>query len=156
MKKIHNGWADLPGHNCFGCASGNPMGLHMEFFEDGDDVVSTWHPHTHAQGWINTLHGGIQAALADEIASWVLFRKLQTTGVTAKLEVQYKKSISTLDDHITLRAHVTQQRRNLVDIEIGIFNAAGDLCTIAHALYFAASQAKAQADGFKPFLVEEE
>jgi len=155
MKKIHNGWAELPGYNCFGCGPHNDKGLHMEFYEDGEDIISIWEPQSHYQGWINTLHGGIQATLADEIASWVIFRKLQTTGMTAKLEVRYRKSISTLDDHITLRAHIISQRRNLIDIEIEIRNAADEICTTAVATYFTSSRGKADEDGFKEFYLED-
>ena len=36
MKKIINPWEGLDGYMCFGCAPNNPLGLHMEFFEDGD------------------------------------------------------------------------------------------------------------------------
>lgn len=156
MKKIHNGWTERPGYNCFGCGPDNEKGLHMEFYEDGDDIVSFWRPQSHYQGWINTLHGGIQATLADEIASWVIFRKLQTTGVTAKLEVRYKKSISTLDDHITLRAHIASRRRNLVDIEIEIRDGKNELCTTAIATYFTTTREKAQEEGFSEFYLKEE
>ena len=34
MKKIINPWEGLDGYMCFGCAPNNPLGLHMEFFED--------------------------------------------------------------------------------------------------------------------------
>ena len=40
MKKIINPWKGLEGYNCFGCASNNEAGLKMEFYEDGDEVVS--------------------------------------------------------------------------------------------------------------------
>lgn len=42
MKKIINPWEGLDGYMCFGCAPNNPLGLHMEFFEDGDDIVAFW------------------------------------------------------------------------------------------------------------------
>lgn len=40
----------------------------MEFYEDGDYIVSTWHPTTHYQGWVNTMHGGILSTLIDEVS----------------------------------------------------------------------------------------
>ena len=91
MRKIKNPWQAKPGYYCFGCSPDNPAGVKMEFYEDGDDVVCFWNPQAEYQGWINTLHGGIQATLMDECAAWVITRKLQTTGVTSKLEVKYKK-----------------------------------------------------------------
>lgn len=87
MKKIINPWKGLEGYNCFGCAPNNEAGVRMEFYEDGDEIVSIWKPRPEYQGWIDTLHGGIQAVLLDEICAWVVLRKLQTTGVTSKMEL---------------------------------------------------------------------
>lgn len=84
----------------------------------------------------DTLHGGIQATLADEISSWVVFRKYQTSGVTTKMEVRYHRPIHTTDERITLRAVVRQQRRNLVEIGVRIFDQRGELCTEATCVYF--------------------
>ena len=97
MKKIINPWIRLEneGYNCFGCAPHNPYGLKMEFYEDGDDIVSFWTPTDNYQGWLHTLHGGIQSLLIDEIAGWLVARKLQTSGMTTHLYVKFKKSIPT-------------------------------------------------------------
>ena len=155
MRKIHNAWMGKDGYNCFGCCPTNPEGLRMEFYEDGDEIVSQWQPTHNTQGWINVLHGGIQATLADEIASWVVFRKLQTTGVTARLDVRYRKSIDIRDGKLTLRAKLVGRRRALADIDVKIFDAHGDLCTEVTAVYFAASEQQAKEMGFTPFELEE-
>ena len=34
MKKIINPWLNHAEYNCFGCCPKNPIGLHMEFYED--------------------------------------------------------------------------------------------------------------------------
>lgn len=155
MHKIHNAWNDHPGYNCFGCSADNPLGLHMEFFEDGDDIVSRWEPKANYQGWINQLHGGIQATLCDEIASWVVFRKLQTSGFTARMEVRYKKPVSTLESHVTLRARLVEKHHSLATIDIKLYNSADELCTQATCVYFVQTPDQAKAMGFKPFEIEE-
>ena len=58
MRKIKNPWIGKEGYNCFACAPHNESGLKMEFFEDGEDVVSIWKPQTQYQGWIDTLFCG--------------------------------------------------------------------------------------------------
>ena len=78
MKKIINPWRGMDGYNCFGCAPHNEAGVKMEFYEDGDEIVSVWRPESKFQGWINTLHGGVQSVLLDEICGWVVF---SLTGV---------------------------------------------------------------------------
>jgi uncharacterized protein (TIGR00369 family) len=118
----------------------------MEFYEDGEAIVSRWKPRQEFQGWVDTLHGGVQATLADEIASWVVFRKFQTSGVTSKMEVRYLKPISTRDEYITLRAVVARQARNLVDIAVEIFSSDGTLCTKASCLYFLFPKDKAREE----------
>ena len=80
MKKIINPWRHHPEYNCFGCCPENPIGLHMEFYEDGYYIVSTWHPEKNYQGWVKTMHGGILSTLIDEVCGWVVTRKLQTSG----------------------------------------------------------------------------
>ena len=77
MKKIKNPYAGLEeqGYNCFACCPENPFGLKMEFYEDGDDIVCLWNPHTNFQGWLNTLHGGIQSTLMDEVGGWLVNRQ---------------------------------------------------------------------------------
>ena len=114
MKKIINPWEGLDGYMCFGCAPNNPLGLHMEFFEDGDDIVAFWKPQGTYQGWLRTLHGGIQTTLMDELAGWVVLRKLQTSGVTSRLDAKFMKSISTDEPQLTIRGRMTDRKRNAI------------------------------------------
>ena len=144
MKKIINPWKGLEGYNCFGCAPNNEAGIKMEFYEDGDEVVSIWKPRPEYQGWINTLHGGIQAVLMDEICAWVILRKLRTTGVTSKMETRYRKPVSTTDSHIVLRASIKEVKRNIVIIEAKLYNKDGEVCTEAVCTYFTFSHEKSK------------
>ena len=116
----------------------------MEFYEDGDEVVSIWKPRPEYQVWINTLHGGIQAVLMDEICAWVILRKLQTTGVTSKMETRYRKPVSTTDSHIVLRASIKEVKRNIVIIEAKLYNKDGEVCTEAVCTYFTFSHEKSK------------
>ena len=157
MKKIINPFVHLDGYNCFGCAPGNPLGVKMEFFEDGDDIVSLWQPRPEYQGWLNTLHGGIQSVLLDEICGWVVTRKLQTAGVTSRMETRYKCPVSTSEPMLTLRAHIVEQRRNIVTIEATLSDSTGKVCTEATCTYFAFPKEKAERDmHFRECTTEEE
>lgn len=157
MKRIINPWVGEPTYHCYGCDPNSEQGLRMEFFEDGDYIVSHWHPRPEFQGWRDVLHGGIQATLADEIASWVVFRKFQTGGVTSRMEVKYHKPVHTTDSHITLRAKVVKQMRNVLTIEVEIFNAADELATTATCVYFLFPTQRAHEEyGFAPFFTEDE
>lgn len=146
MKKLTNPWQGLEGYYCFGCAPNNPAGVKMEFYEDGEDIVSTWKPKAEYQGWLNTLHGGIQAVLLDEICAWVVIRKKQTTGVTFKMETKFLKSVSTNDKEITLRARITNEKRHVVFISAQLYNEKGELCSEATCTYFTIPQEQAKED----------
>ena len=146
MKKIINPWMDKEDYHCFGCDANHQHGLRMEFFEDGEDIVSFWQPNGEHQSWINTLHGGLQAALLDELCGWVVFRKFQTGAVTSKMEIRYRKPIHTNEGQLTLRARATEVRRNLVTVVGEIYNSNGDLCTESSCLYFLFSKEKSATE----------
>lgn len=148
MKKIINPWKGLKGYYCFGCSPDNPMGVKMEFYEDGDEIVSFWKPKPEYQGWLDTLHGGIQAVLLDEICAWVIVRKLQTTGVTSKMETRYRKSILTNDTLLEIRASIQEQKRNIILVKATIYNSAKEICTEAVCTYFTFSKEKSQQEMF--------
>ena len=122
MRKIKNPWTGKEGYRCFGCSPDNEVGLKMQFYEDDDDVVCFWKPMERYQGWIDTLHGGIQSTLIDETAAWVVTRKMQTTGVTSKLEIRYLKPIMTTETQITIRGRIRQQQRNIVTIDLSLIH----------------------------------
>lgn len=137
----------MDGYNCFGCASTNKFGLQMEFFEAEDEIVSFWEPREQFQGYFNVLHGGIQATLIDEIASWYVFVKLKTAGVTASLNVKYKKSVYTnKEGKITLKARLLKKRRNIAEIEVELFDQEMNRCALGKADYFTFSKDKAEKD----------
>lgn len=154
MRKLTNPWIGIEGYYCFGCAPDNTQGVKMEFYEDGDEIVSVWQPHSAFQGWLNTLHGGIQSVLLDEICAWVVVRKMETTGVTSKMETRFKRPISTEDKYVILRAHIISSRRNIVDIKATIHNSQGELCSEATCQYFTFPQKKAAEMCFKKCVPE--
>ena len=156
MKKIINPWCDHPDYDCFGCSPDNPFGLHLEFYEEGDYIVSKWHPGKHYQGWLHTLHGGIISTLIDETCGWVVTRKMQTSGFTTNLNVKFRQSVSTNEQEVTIRAHIVRQARNLLFIHGTVTNFKGDVCAEGDATYFMLSAEKSKAMGFKECRVEGE
>lgn len=81
--------------------------------------------------------------MLDEICGWVVFRKLQTGGVTSKMETRFQEIISTNDTHVVLRASLREQKRNIAIIEARLYNSMGELCTrgsYLHLFYFPAGE----------------
>ena len=118
MDKIKNPYLSLrdKGYNCFACSPWNDKGLKMEFWEDGDDIVSVWTASEDYQSWTETLHGGIQATLLDEVGGWYVTRKLQTAGVTSTLNIRYRKTVP-VGEPLEIRVRLKEMRRNLAVME---------------------------------------
>lgn len=134
MKYIRNPFTKLEGYNCFGCSPSNPLGLKMNFILDGDMVTCTWSPESDYQGWYNILHGGIQATLMDEIASWVVFVKIGSSGVTQYMEIEYKKPVS-IKYPVLLKAHLLNFENPKATIRVEL-HSQDELCTLGTLTYF--------------------
>lgn len=138
MKPIKNPYAGKENYNCIGCSPTNPIGFNLSFFlnEENQSVLTSWEPNINFQGYHNVLHGGIQATLLDEIASWVVYTILKTGGVTSQIKVKYHKPVFISKGPIELIAKVDKLEKRLADIKAELFDANGELCTEAIVQYF--------------------
>lgn len=118
----------------------------MTFFEDGDELVSTWSPGPQFQGFLDVLHGGIQSTVMDEIASWVVFVKLDTAGVTFRLNTRYRAPVRISKGAITLRARLVGQKRNIATIEVILLDGEGNKCSESTVDYFVLPRDKAEIE----------
>ena len=150
MKHLSNPFTSLEGYNCFGCSPTNPQGLRMQFTDEGDQVISTWQPENNFQGWHNVLHGGIQATLMDEIASWVVFAKLGTTGVTSKMEIRLSKPMLMNKGPVILTARLREMRRNIAVIDVELRDSEETLCAEGVFHYFTYPEGIAKEKLFYP------
>ena len=143
MIKLNNPYAGLPGYSCFGCSPANSMGLKMEFFTEGDEVLCRWEPGEHFQGFHDVLHGGVQATMMDEIASWVVFVMLDTAGVTYQLTTRFRRPVRISKGTITVRATLVRQQKRIAEIEARLYDGEGTLCAESQANYYVMPRDKA-------------
>jgi len=123
-------------YNCFGCSPYNDSGLQLEFWDSGDALVTRWKPGNHLAGWNNILHGGIQATIIDEIASWVVFTKCKTSGVTSELNVRYLKPVFISKGGIEVKASLETFEKGIAKIACSLFDGEGAECASALVTYF--------------------
>ena len=138
MKKIINPHRndDPQKYQCIGCSPHNPIGIQLEFWDDGDQILSSWMPRPEFMGWENVLHGGIQATLLDEVAAWVVYTKCETAGVTAEIQVKYKKTVFTNHGKLNLTGKLIEQKRRMAIIQTQLLDADNQLCAEAKVKYF--------------------
>lgn len=149
-RSIRNPFTRMKGYNCFGCAPGNPAGLHLTFTEVGDEIMAFWDPDPNFQGYFNILHGGIQATLMDEIASWTVYVKVKAAGFTSKADFRYLKPVHINNGPLKLVARVIQMRRNLADIEVHLMDNTNTLCATGILTFYTYSQEKSRDNMYYP------
>ena len=83
--------------HCFICGMENPVGLHLHIYETAPgEVESTYIAPEHFQGYPGVLHGGIVAAILDEISGRAHMGSDPLNPrfmFTAKLEVKYRQNV---------------------------------------------------------------
>lgn len=82
---------------CFICGLENPIGLHLHIYEVEPGVVeTTYTAPDHFQGYPGVLHGGIVAAILDEISGRAHMGSDPARPrfmFTAKLEIKYRQNV---------------------------------------------------------------
>ncbi len=135
MKPIKNPFIGRDEYACFACSPDHPAGLKMEFFQDGEEVVCFWEPDSRFEGYHDVLHGGIQSTLFDEIASWLVFVKLKTAGVTSRLAVEFLRPVHINRGRIRLTAALAETRDRTASIHCQLFDSRNHLCARAEVEY---------------------
>jgi acyl-coenzyme A thioesterase PaaI-like protein len=80
--------------HCFVCGLANPFGLHLRFYETGPgEVTSEYTVPDHFQGYPGVVHGGIVAAMLDEVTARALMGDPPRFMFTARLEIKYRKNV---------------------------------------------------------------
>ncbi|MBT8115004.1 MAG: PaaI family thioesterase, partial [Arenicella sp.] len=77
---------------CFVCGRANPIGLHMHFYDNDEDTVSsTFTPDERYQGYPEIVHGGILASILDEVVGRVaMIGDHHRFMMTVSLNVKYR------------------------------------------------------------------
>lgn len=137
-RKILNPFAKAFGddYQCFGCSPHNSIGLQVDVWQEDDSVICQWTPKKRYEGYPNLLHGGIQATLLDEIASWVVYAIVGTAGVTSDMNIRYRKPVQVTEGGIKLVAKVLEQSHRIVSVDAKLYTAAGEVGSEATVRYF--------------------
>jgi acyl-coenzyme A thioesterase PaaI-like protein len=80
---------------CFVCGRSNPVGLYMKFQDDGEgEVVSRYSVPERYQGYPGLVHGGVLAAMLDEVVGRVsMIGDPHHFMMSVRLEVLYRQPV---------------------------------------------------------------
>jgi acyl-coenzyme A thioesterase PaaI-like protein len=76
---------------CFVCGPDNPIGLKLEFWEDGETYRTRFTPDRRHSGYSGVTHGGIMTAILDEVMGRLLYIR-DLRAATAKMEIRWSRA----------------------------------------------------------------
>ncbi len=103
--------------NCFICGTDNQIGLKIKPIRDpgkGTAWMTVVVPERF-QGWEGVVHGGLIAALLDEVSAYAAMT-VSTQIVTAELNVRYLKPVP-VNQEVTVSARVRETVRRSIFVE---------------------------------------
>lgn len=146
MRRIRNPFAENNNGDycCFGCAPGNKFGLNLEFWDRGEEVVAFWTPETRFEGFHDVVHGGIQSTLMDEIASWYIFAKCGTAGVTSGMDIRFLKPLRVSGGEVMLSARLREHARRFATVACKLTDKEGNTYASADVRYYLFPESEAR------------
>lgn len=122
---------------CFVCGVENQAGLHMSFYETSTDpvqVVAHYSVPEQYQGYPGVVHGGIVAAMLDEVISRTVFRgDSPRFVVTAKLSIRYRKPVP-LRTPLRLTGRIVEDKGRVIKVAGEITDPVGTVLAEAEAV----------------------
>jgi acyl-coenzyme A thioesterase PaaI-like protein len=115
---------------CFVCGDGNPDGLRIRFYRDGDDAIADCIAEPKYQGYKGIYHGGLVSTLLDEIMAKAVLA-IQRYAMTVEMTCRFKKAVP-IGEKLRLTARITRHRGRL-------FEAAGEMTGADGTLYATAT-----------------
>jgi acyl-coenzyme A thioesterase PaaI-like protein len=124
--------------NCLVCGTENKSGLRAKFYEtDTNEVIAVFRPREIWQGYPDILHGGISAALLDEVIARVIMAHHgeYTLGLTVELKLRYKKIVP-LDTELRAIGRMVKDTRVVFEGRADLLLPDGSVAVSAEGKYF--------------------
>ena len=106
-----------PGQPCFGCGTDHPIGFHLTFVREGEEVVTRFTPGDRYQGPPGVMHGGLVMTLVDELAAWGLIALKEKFGFTTSFEGRLKAPVR-IGKEIVGRAKFSKDTPRVVKVGV--------------------------------------
>jgi acyl-coenzyme A thioesterase PaaI-like protein len=122
--------------HCFICGLENPIGLRLKMYQTKPGVLETaYTAPEHFQGYPGVLHGGIVAAILDEISGRAHMGDPSEPRFmfTAKMEVRYRKNVP-IGQPLKIIGKAGKSRGKIAEGWAGIYNQGGELLAEANTL----------------------
>jgi uncharacterized protein (TIGR00369 family) len=129
---------------CYVCGSENPRGLAVRFDVEGGLVTARFVPHRDHRGYNDRVHGGVMAALLDEVMGWAPSVIKRRFCVAAEIIIRYLKPLP-IGQAVTVRGEMTADRGRLWEARGDITDDAGIIYARGTGKYHPLSMEQTQA-----------
>lgn len=123
--------------NCMVCGVENDFGLKTQFFEtESQELIAVFNPMPEHQSYPHVTHGGISAAILDEVIGRAIMMTTDssTFGVTVELKVRYKKPVP-LDCELKAIGRITVDKGRIFQGTGELYLPNGDIAVEAEGKY---------------------
>jgi acyl-coenzyme A thioesterase PaaI-like protein len=107
------------GQRCFGCTPDHPIGLHLDFARDGDEVVTIFTPGPDHQGPPGLMHGGLVTTLADELAVWTVLGLRGRVTFTGAIHARLVRPVR-VGKPLEARGRIGRDTTRVVEVTVAI------------------------------------
>jgi uncharacterized protein (TIGR00369 family) len=129
---------------CYVCGSENPRGLKVRFDVEEGVVTARFVPHRDHRGYNDRVHGGVMAALLDEVMGWAPSVIKRRFCVAAEIIIRYLKPLP-IGQAVTIRGEMTADRGRLWEARGDITDDAGTIYARGTGKYHPLSEEQTQA-----------
>ena len=130
--EIPNAW----NFNCFGCSPTNNYGLQLKFYlsDEFKGCFSECYIPDHFCGFANFVHGGIIAALLDEVAAWAIISQLLSVGITREITTKFLNPVQA-NEKIRVEGEIINHTEKVVFVHSRIISDDGGLLAEAESKF---------------------
>ena len=120
---------------CFVCGRANPIGLNITFKRVGDEVYCEFKPDERYIGYPGRVHGGILAAVLDEVMGWACSVASGKFFYTVEFAIRYKRPAAP-GKKLIARAMSKAQKHGLTFAEAQLKYEDGTIIATAKGAYY--------------------
>jgi uncharacterized protein (TIGR00369 family) len=129
---------------CFVCGETNPRGLGVRFEVEGETVLARFVPHKDHCGYNDRVHGGVMAALLDEVMGWAPSVIKRRFCVAAEIIIRYLKPLP-IGQPVTVRGEMSADRGRVLETRGEIVDETGTVYARGSGKYRPLSEEQTQA-----------
>jgi len=133
---------ELPhSRSCFVCGESNPLGLRLRFETDGRIVRGRFCPRPEHAGFKGVVHGGLVAAVLDEVMAWTCAAIAGRFAYSVEMTVRFRRPFVPGETVLLTGELAANRKDRIYETRAAAQNDSGDILATATAKFIPVSAA---------------